>query len=179
MVIRQAHAVQGPINLTAPAAKPAAEGAEPNSFSALFGSLTPSPTAGSNYRPVGTIHGSISPQPAAPTPSTSTATTVPFTPAFQTGATVTAPDGSVTSLNPNELATPQTAQDVATLLGGSVTQDNFSGGFNTSISTLEISVPGSSAQINAGLAANLFATYGTAAGSQAWQIIDRDLGKTS
>jgi hypothetical protein len=80
-------------------------------------------------------------------------------------------------LNPTELATAPTAQEVAALLGGTVTQDNVSGGYTTSASTLEISVPGSSAQINAGLAANLFANYGTQAGSEAWQIINRDLGR--
>jgi hypothetical protein len=177
MLVKQTHAVQAPINLTAAAAKPVAKGAEPSSFSALFGSLTPA--VSSNYRPIGTIHGSLSPQPAAAAPSTRPTPTVPLVPSFQTGAVVTAPDGSTTPLNPNELATPETAQDVAALLGGTVVQDNPSGGFSTSVSTLEISVPGSSVQINAGLAANLFATYGTAAGSQAWQIIDRDLGQTS
>jgi hypothetical protein len=178
MLVKQAHAVQAPINLTAAAAKSVAKGAEPSSFSALFGSLTPNPPATSNYRPVGTIHGSLSPQPAA-APSTSPTPSAPLVPSFQTGAVVTAPDGSTRPLNPNELATPKTAQDVAALLGGTVVQDNPSGGFSTSVSTLEISVPGSSVQINAGLAANLFATYGTAAGSQAWQIINRDLGQTS
>ena len=179
MFIKQAHAVQGPINLPATAAKPATKGSEPSSFSALLGSLTPGSAAGSNYRPIGTIHGSNTIQPSAANLSTTSTPAAPFVPTFQYGATVTAPDGSITNLNPNELASPQTAQDVATLLGGTVVQDNMSGGFNTSTSTLEISVPGSSVQINAGLAANLFATYGTAPGSQAWQIINRDLGRTS
>lgn len=179
MVIKQAHSALSPIGSTPPAPKLAAKGTEPGSFEALFGSLTPTPTISSNYRPVGTIHGSISPQPSTAPNSTSSTATAPLVPVFQTGATVTGPDGSATSLNPDELATPQTAQDVAALLNGTVTQDNPSGGFNTSISTLEISVPGSSVQINAGLAAKLFATYGTAAGTEAWQIIDRDLGQTS
>jgi hypothetical protein len=179
MFIKQAHSTPGPIDSASPVSKPAAKANEPGSFSALFGSLAPSNATSSNYRPVGTIHGSAGPQSSTASTSTGSVATVPFVPVFQTGATVTAPDGSVTSLNPSELATPQTAQDVAALLNGTVTQDNPSGGFNTSISTLEISVPGSSVQINAGLAAKLFATYGTAAGSEAWQIIDRDLGQTT
>jgi hypothetical protein len=77
------------------------------------------------------------------------------------------------------LATTPTAQQVAALLGGTVVQDNMAGGFNQSSPTLEISVPGSNVEVNAGLAAKLFAQYGTAQGSQAWQIINRDLGRTS
>jgi hypothetical protein len=150
MIIRQPHAQQSPITSTT-AAKPAAKAAAPSSFSALLGSLTPKVAPSSNYRPVGTIHGSFTGQVAtgSTTPAPTTPTTpAPFSPIFQQGATVTAPDGSTSGLNPMELASPQTAQEVAALLGGTVTQDNPAGGFSSSVATLEISVPGSSNLVN-------------------------------
>jgi hypothetical protein len=52
----------------------------------------------------------------------------------------------------------------------------MAGGFSTSVPTLEVSVPGAKNEINAGVAASLFAQYGTAQGSMAWSTIDQDLG---
>jgi|SRR5271163_1152378 len=178
MVIRQNHVAQNSISLPAQTAKPSGNAKGSSSFASLFGSLAPPSAVDSTYRPVGTIHGSIGTQ-TATTTTPSSPTPAPFTAVFQQGATVTAPDGSQTGLNPAELATAPTAQEVAALLGGTVTQDTMAGGFSTSSPTLEISVPGSSVQINAGLAANLFANYGTAQGSEAWQIIDQNLGIAS
>jgi hypothetical protein len=141
------------------------------SFASLLSTYSPKAASGAIYSPAKTA--------TAPstTPSTPPTPPPPFTASFISGATVSAPDGSATSLNPVELATPATAQEVAALLGGTVVQDSMSGGYTQSAATAEISVPGSANEINAGLAANLFANYGTAAGSQAWQIIDADLGK--
>lgn len=98
-------------------------------------------------------------------------------PVYEQGATVSAPDGSSTALNPVELASSQTATDIAAMLGGTVSNDVFGGGYSTSAPTREISFANSSVKINAGLAASLFATYGTAQGSQAWRIINNDLGR--
>ena len=180
MVIKQAHAAQSPVSSPAPAAKQAAKVVESGSFSTLLGKVTtPTLTSQPNYQPAGTIYGLLGTQSTKVSTSTSNPTPNPtsFTPTFIQGATVTSPDGTANNLNPDELATPSTAQQVAALLGGTVVQDNMSGNFSQSSPTLEISVPGSSVEINAGLAAKLFAQYGTAQGSQAWQIINRDLGR--
>jgi hypothetical protein len=196
MLIRQAHALQNLVNLPVQPAKPGAKESEAGSFESLLSSHVSTPAPALNYRPVGTIHvsgggaavgstasatGKTSTTPGSTTPVTtptpSAATPAPpFTAGFQQGV-VTGPDGSTTNLNSMELADSATAQEVAAMLGGTVTQDSMAGGYTASASTLEISVPGSSAKVNAGLAANLFANYGTAAGSQAWRIINQDLGR--
>jgi len=175
MVIKQAHALQNAISAPVTAAKTPVKTGGASSFSALFGSLTPNPVAKAAYSPVGTIHVSGGMQPASTT-STATSPTAPFTAGFQNGI-VTAPDGSQEALNSNELADAPTAQEVASMLGGTITQDTLAGGYTASANTLEISVPGSSNEINAGLAANLFSMYGTGQGSEAWQIINQDLGR--
>jgi len=95
-------------------------------------------------------------------------------PVFQQGATVTNPDGSSSALNSMEFAAPQTAQQIAAKLGGTVDEGNIPG-FSTS--QLSIRVPGSNNLVNAGVAAQLFAQYGDKPGSQAWQIINRDIGR--
>jgi hypothetical protein len=194
MLIRQAHALQNLVNLPVQPAKPGAKESEAGSFESLLSSHVSTPAPALNYRPVGTIHVSgggavgttASTTPGSTTPGSSTPVTTPtasattpatpFTAGFQQGV-VTGPDGSTTNLNSMELADSATAQEVAAMLGGTVTQDSMAGGYTASASTLEISVPGSSVKINAGLAANLFANYGTAAGSQAWRIINQDLGR--
>jgi hypothetical protein len=96
----------------------------------------------------------------------------PPPPSFEQGAVVTSPDGSTTPLNPVEMASSDTAAQIAAKLGGTVTADQFSGGFSTSADIREISFAGSNVKINAGLAANLFATYGDAPGSEAWRVIN-------
>lgn len=108
-----------------------------------------------------------------PTPAAQPAVTL-TPPHFQQGATVTNPDGSVSPLNATEFATAGTAQEIAAKLGGTVATTTLSG---YSAGQLNISVPGSQNLVNAGVAAQLFARYGDQQGSQAWQIINRDLGR--
>jgi hypothetical protein len=91
---------------------------------------------------------------------------------FEQGAVVTGPDGSSTPLNSMEMASADAAAQIAAKLGGTVTADQFSGGFSTSADIREISFANSNVKINAGLAANLFATYGDAPGSEAWRVIN-------
>lgn len=178
---------QAAISPVPPAATAPAKTGSANTFGQVFGTYLPSspvqPTASttpaasetgfaalfSNYNPEATATASES-------SSTGSSTAAPFTAAYEFGATVTSPVGTQTALNPMELATPSTAAEVAQLLGGTVVASTLSGGFGTSVPTLEISVPGSNNEINAGEAANLFSQYGTAQGSQAWVTIDQDLG---
>jgi hypothetical protein len=174
MVIRQAHGSQNLAGLPPQTEKTGTPGKTGASFEALLETYR-ARTEGSSYVPVGTIHGSTG-APKATTPA-DPPPNVPFTATFIEGATITAPDGSQTNLNPLELATAPTAQAVASLLGGKVVSDSTVGGFTPSASTLEIAIPGSNIEINAGIAANLFATYGTGQGSEAWQIINQDLGR--
>jgi len=192
MVIKSTHDTATLFNIPVQPAKQGLKVTDPGSFAALLQNHQPKQTTTSNYIPVGTIHVSMGAGGGGATGSSTTgssgtsssttssagpSTPAPFSATFVNGAVVTAPDGSQTALNPMELATAPTAQQVAALLGGKVVQDNMSGGYSASAATLEISVPGSSVEINAGLAANLFANYGTAAGSQAWRIINQDLGR--
>jgi hypothetical protein len=107
---------------------------------------------------------------------TGTGTTAPFVATYEQNVTETGPDGSVSSMNSMELATSSTAAEVAQLLGGTVVDDTPNGAYTATAPTREISVPGSNVEVNAGLVANLFSTYGTQAGSFAWQQIDSDLG---
>jgi hypothetical protein len=100
-----------------------------------------------------------------------------FTPHYEQGAYVTGPDGSKNNLNPTELATADTAAAIARLLGGNVQEDTMSGFFSSSVPTRQIVFAGSNVQINAGLAADLFAKYGDAPGSMAWRTINQDLGR--
>jgi hypothetical protein len=111
----------------------------------------------------------------APSTQVAADTEPPPQPTFEQGAVVTAPDGSTTPLNPLEMASTDTAAQIAAKLGGTVTTDQFAGGFSTSADIREISFEGSNVKINAGIAASLFAQYGDAPGSQAWRIINNDL----
>lgn len=78
--------------------------------------------------------------------------------------------------NPLQFATAEAAAALAKKLGGEVREDNLSGTFSRSAPQRMIVVPGSN-PINAGLAADLFAFYGDAPDSEAWRIINRDLGR--
>jgi hypothetical protein len=146
-----------PIGLnTDPAArKVAAPLAQTDSFAELFSS-------GVSAAPLSS--------PAAPLPKFDP-------PTYEQGATVTGPDGTTTALNSTEMATTQTAAQIAAMLGGTVSGESFGGGYSTSAAFRDITFANSNVKINAGLAASLFATYGTAPGSQAWRIINNDLGR--
>jgi hypothetical protein len=175
---------------------------EPSSFAMLLGgpaskaeatsatvqpatqAATGSPVLFSNYIPATPNHAAstqaTSTQSSAKPAAVTAADTAPvnsFSPTFEQGAYVTGPGGVKTDLNPAELATSGTASRIAQMLGGTVVDDLVSQPFASSVPTREISVPGSNVEINAGLAAGLFATYGTAQGSQAWLTINRDLGR--
>ncbi len=78
--------------------------------------------------------------------------------------------------NPLQFATADAATALAKKLGGEVREDNMSGTFSRSAPQRMITVAGGNA-INAGLAAGLLAFYGDAPDSEAWRIINRDLGR--
>ena len=78
--------------------------------------------------------------------------------------------------NPLQFATADAAAALAKKLGGEVREDNLSGTFSRSAPQRMIVVAGAN-PINAGLAAGLFAFYGDAPDSEAWRIINRDLGR--
>jgi len=181
---------QTSISLQSNVAKSGAKAAQASSFAEVFGTYSPrvSTAAGSTPTTTTTATNTQSPAqtgfaalfsnytPAATTTQTAADTPAPFTATYEQSAYVTDPNGVETSLNPMELATASTAAEVAQLVGGTVVNESMGGNFTSSVPTREIAVPGSNTQINAGLAANLFATYGTAQGSQAWVTIDQDLG---
>ena len=78
------------------------------------------------------------------------------------------------ALNWTQFADDATAQQMAAKLGGIVSSSNTDG---YSATQRSIKVPGSANLVNAGIAAQLFAQYGDKPGSQAWQIINGDLGR--
>lgn len=134
-----------------------AKTADTDSFRSLFTATTSQPTQ---------ITATIT---KAATPA------VPLTPPhYEQGVTVTNPDGSLAPLNYTQFATDGTAQEIAAKLGGTVTTSTMDG---YSATQRSITVPGSPNLVNAGIAAQLFAQYGDKPGSQAWQIINRDLGR--
>jgi hypothetical protein len=145
---------------TPPKSRAAVNYAEGSSFHDLFTSAVP-----------------ISQEVALPaaSPSVSPAPLPP--PVFESGASVISADGSATPLNPMEMASASTAAQLAAKLGGTVTPEGFSGGYSTSSDIRDITFADSDVKINAGLAASLFATYGDAPGSEAWRVINNDLGR--
>jgi hypothetical protein len=95
-------------------------------------------------------------------------------PVYEQSPTVANPDGSESPLNWTQFASAATADQIAAKLGGTV-DSVISGGNSTA--QRSIRVQGSPNLVNAGIAAQLFAQYGDKPGSQAWQIINRDLGR--
>ncbi len=151
----------------------AAKPAQTQSFASLFSNAaTPNSSTSTSAN---ATQASI---PVTTKPVITPSTPAVVQPVYVQGATAANPVGSPTALNPAELASAGTAKQIAALLGGTVREDAMGGSdFAWSESQRNIMVPGSANAINAGLAANLFARYGTAPGSQAWQIINRDLGR--
>ena len=119
-------------------------------------------------------------QPAAPSGPATPAATQPTQPAteslWESSVTGTGPFNSSSVYNPIQFATAQTAQQMAQIVGGQE-QDFTLGLYTTSAPIREIVGAGSN-PLNAGLVADLFQKYGDQQGSYAWQVIDRDLGKT-
>ena len=167
------------------ASKSTGKPASTSTLSTYLGSFTPTAsksaasttTSASASTGFDALFSSYVSKPQSSSTTTSAPTTPPFSATYEVGASVTGPGGKQTTLNPNELATASTAAEVAQLLGGTVVSDATSSDFTNSVPTREISIPGSKVEINAGLAANLFATYGTGPGSQAWVQINQDLGQ--
>jgi hypothetical protein len=151
----------------------AAKTAQTQSFASLFGNAA-APNS-STATSTNTTQAGI---PVTTKPIIAPSTPAVVQPVYVQGATSANPYGSTTALNPTELASADTAKQIAALLGGTVREDAMGGSdYTWSEPQRNIVVPGSANAINAGLAANLFARYGTAPGSQAWQIINRDLGR--
>jgi len=80
--------------------------------------------------------------------------------------------------NPLQFATADAADALAKKLGGVVREDSLAGNFSRSAPERMIVEPNGKA-VNAGLAADLFAMYGDAPGSEAWRVINDDLGLDS
>jgi hypothetical protein len=154
--ISTAPAVKGSPAAAAPV--PTAPG-NPSSFQQLFASSSGASALTTDPAPIAT--------PAVPL--------VPFT--FEQNAAVTG-YGTSTPMNPEELATADTADRLAKMLGGKVEQQpDYTGGWSTSAPTRDITFADSKVTLNAGITAYLFNTYGDAPGSQAWQQVNQLLGR--
>ncbi len=171
-----------------PSTKPWAPGDE-SSFAQLFNPIVSAsaaetkavPADTTTAGPAATTPAATTPAattPAAPTPAASATPATPFT--FEQNVTV---DGFTTStpMNPEELATADTANALATMLGGKVVNEpDYGGGWSTSVPTRDIAftnADGSQLKLNAGILAYLFNNYGEAPGSQAWQQVNQALGR--
>jgi hypothetical protein len=150
-------AASAPAPAPAPSSnKPWAPG-DPSSFEQLFSANPPATFV------------AVPPAPA-PTPALALFT-------FEQNATVTG-FNTTTQLNPEELATADTADRLAAMLGGKVVSEpDLGGGFSNSVPTRDIVFADSKVTLNAGVTAYLFNTYGDRAGSPAWQQINQILGR--
>ncbi len=140
-----------------------------------YGTLPGSGSAPSSTQPAATAATPATTAPAATQPS------APSTPApaalFESSVTGTGPYNSFTVYNTTQFATAQTAQQMAQIVGGQEQDMQLGGLYTTSAPIREIVGAGDN-PLNAGLVADLFQKYGDQPGSYAWQVIDRDLGKT-
>ncbi len=112
---------------------------------------------------------------ASPAAAPATAITAPPVSAFERSVTGVSAYGTESSYSSTEFATAQTAAEMAQKIGGKVEELQFNGGFSRSAPERVIVAPNGH-QLNAGLVADLFAKYGDAPGSEAWTVINRDLG---
>jgi hypothetical protein len=108
-------------------------------------------------------------------PAAAPAVTVPAVSQFERSVTGMSAHGTETIYNSTEFATAQTAAQIAEKIGGTVEEQNFGGAFSQSAPQRMIVGPNGH-QLNAGLVADLFNKYGDAPGSEAWTVINRDLG---
>lgn len=106
---------------------------------------------------------------AAPNPS-------PFKASWEQKVTGVSPYGLQSGYNATQLATAETADHYAAMLGGQVKENTLQGFTRTAPERLIVGAGPNS--LNAGLVADLFAKYGSAPGSEAWRVINHDLGRT-
>jgi len=114
-------------------------------------------------------------RPAETSTSPDSVTTGPQTPLFERSVTGMSFQGTPSTYNTVQFATAATADKFAKLIGGKVENVDLTGAFSRSAPERMIAAGGH--ELNAGLVADLFAKYGDAPGSEAWQVINRDLGK--
>lgn len=114
-------------------------------------------------------------QPAGASISPDSVKTGPQLPLFEKSVTGMSFQGTPSTYNTTQFATAATAEKFAKLVGGKVEDVELTGAFSRSAPERMIAAGGH--QLNAGLVADLFAKYGDAPGSEAWQVINRDLGK--
>lgn len=134
-------------------------------------------TPGSEATPAATVQPATTATAATPAASAPTEPALPTGDLWETSVTGTGPYGSTTVYNPIQFATAQTAQQMAQIVGGQEQDFTLGGPYTTSSPIREIVGAGDN-PLNAGLVADLFQKYGDQQGSYAWQVIDRDLGKT-
>ncbi len=186
MSVHAINQTQAILNPQRPAVPPPATSAIGTSFGDILGALgsskpstAPVSTASSNTTataPTGFAALFSSNLSTTPAPSGPPTIAPPFVATYEQGAVVTDVVGGTNPLNSIELATASTAAQVAQLLGGTVVNMEPTNGVTQTVPTRMISVPGATNEINAGLAASLFAQFGTAQGSMAYKLLDKDLG---
>jgi len=126
--------------------------------------------------PVETAASAIPTEPAevSTSPEVQTGPRISF---FEKSVTGLSLEGTPSTYNRLQFATAAAADKIAKLLGGKVVDVELTAGvFSRSVPERMIAV--GTHKLNAGLVADLFAKYGDAPGSVAWQVINRDLGKT-
>ena len=163
------HATHHSLTASRPAARPTTTTqAETNPFRSVLDSTSTSTAASpSAATSPATITATITKPPAKAVVTLSP-------PVYEKSPTVANPDGSESPLNWTQFADGATADQIAAKLRGTVDSTTNAG---NSTAQRSIRVEGSPNLVNAGIAAQLFAQYGDKPGSQAWQIINRDLGR--
>ncbi|MCU1272943.1 MAG: hypothetical protein JWO48_374 [Bryobacterales bacterium] len=126
--------------------------------------------------PVDTAASTIPTEPAAVSTPPESVQTGPRISFFEKSVTGVSLEGTPSTYNTLQFATAAAANQIAKLLGGKVVDVELTGAFSRSAPERMIAVGGH--KLNAGLVADLFSKYGDAPGSEAWQVINRDLGKT-
>jgi hypothetical protein len=99
-----------------------------------------------------------------------------FKASWEQNVSSVSPYGVQSSYNSTQFATVETASHYANMLGGQVKENTLQGFTQTAPERLIVGAGANS--LNAGLVADLFAKYGSAPGSEAWRVINRDLGRT-
>ena len=126
--------------------------------------------------PVDTAASSTPTDPAEVSPAPPSVQTGPRISFFEKSVTGLSLEGTPSTYNTLQFATDAAANQMAKLIGGKVVDVELTGAFSRSAPERMIAVGGH--ELNAGLVADLFNKYGDAPGSEAWQVIDRDMGKS-